>query len=203
MAAVVAVAAVHMGFTALFSAPDSALREKLTVSMDKWIYPWFEQNWRLFAPNPMSQNVTIETRVADDCGAHVTPWYDLSRMDDDAIAHNPFPGHTEQNELRRAYIDGYESTHDMTPGHDHAPTSTRADMMSQYLVNIALQHIDPLTARDGVPPAKIVSIEFRVTITDINGPGQPETSEPPDVIAWRQVSPDVLSYGCVAGSKLP
>lgn len=203
MLTAVAVAVVHMGFTGLFSSPDSSLRNRLAVPMDKWIYPWFEQNWRLFAPNPMSQNLTIETRVADDCGAHVTPWYNLSAMDDDAVLHNPFPGHTEQNELRRAYIDGYESSHDMTPGANHTPTSSRADMMDQYLVNIALQHIKPLTARDGVPSDKIVSIEFRVTITDINGPGRPETDEAPDIIAWQQVSPQVVSYGCATGSKLP
>lgn len=203
MLAVVGVAGLHMFFTGLFSTPDSTLRDRFAVSMDKWIYPWFEQNWRLFAPNPMSQNLTIETRVADDCGTHVTPWYNLSAMDDAAVLHNPFPGHTEQNELRRAYIDGYESSHDMTPGHDHAPTSTRADMMAQYVVNIALQHIRPLTARDGVPADKIVSIEFRVTTTDIGGPGRADTTEQPDIIAWRQVSPDVVSYGCVSGSKLP
>jgi hypothetical protein len=203
MLLVVAVAAIHMGFTALFSTPENSLRDNLAVPMNKWIYPWFEQNWRLFAPNPMSQNVTIETRVADDCGTHVTPWYNLSAIDNDAVLHNPFPGHTEQNELRRAYIDGYESSHDMTPGHNHTPTSTRAEMMSQYLVNIALQHIKNLTAKDGVPSDKIVSIEFRVTITDINGPGRPDSNEAPDVIAWQQVSPDVVSYGCAGGSTLP
>ena len=46
-----------------------------------------------------------------------------------------------------------------------------------------------------MPSDKIVSIEFRVTITDINGPGGRTRTRRRTSSPWQQVSPDVVSYG--------
>ncbi|ACU70407.1 conserved hypothetical protein [Catenulispora acidiphila DSM 44928] len=191
----------HLSITFLTNSPTNTVSTKFATPISKWVYPWFEQNWRLFAPNPMSQNFTVEARVSTDCYTDVTPWYNLSQMDYDTIAHNVFPGHTEQNELRRAWTDGYAATHDSAD----VGTSGRADMMRQYLVNIALQRIDPLSAKDGVPSAKIMNIEFRVTTTDIAPAEKPNEVMQPvvHIIPWRQVSPDAVSYGCPNGSVAP
>ena len=77
-------------------------------------------------------------------------------------------------------------------------------MMRQYLVDIALERIRPLTARDGLAPGAIASIEFRVTTQGIAAPGAAGRAAVPApvvrVVGWRQVSPDVVSYGCPDGS---
>lgn len=196
-----ALALYHLGITFLTNSPTNTVSTKFATPISKWVYPWFEQNWRLFAPNPMSQNFTVEARVSTDCYSSVTPWYNLSQMDYDTIAHNPFPGHTEQNELRRAWTDGYAATHD----NSDVGTSGRSDMMRQYLVNIALERIDPRSGKDGVPANKIMNIEFRVTTTDIAPAETPKQVMQPSVhiIPWRQVSPDAVSYGCPNGSVAP
>ena len=196
-----ALALYHLTITFLTNSPTNTVSTRFATPIAKWVYPWFEQNWRLFAPNPMSQNFTVEARVSTDCYSRVTPWYNLSQMDYDTIHDNPFPGHTEQNELRRAWTDGYAATHD----NSDVGTSGRADMMRQYLVNIALERIDPRSAEDGVPPGKIMSIEFRVTTTDIAPAETPKRVMRPSVhiIPWRQVSPDAVSYGCPNGSVAP
>ena len=187
--------------TFLVNAPSNTVSDKFSLTINKWIYPWFDQNWRLFAPNPLSENVTVEARVSADCGKNVTPWYNLTAMDDAAITHNPFPGHTEQNELRRAWLDGYVPSH----GDSDDPIGTRGEMMRQYLVNIALERIKPISAKDGLAPASIADIEFRVTTQAIAPPTTPDKPAPPAVrmVPWRQVSPDLVSYGCPNGSNLP
>jgi hypothetical protein len=191
----------HLTITFLTNSPTNTVSTKLATPIAKWVYPWFEQNWRLFAPNPMSQNFTIEARVSTDCYTSVTPWYNLSQMDYDTISGNPFPGHTEQNELRRAWTDGYSATHDASD----VSISGRGEMMRQYLVNIAMERIEPRSAKDGVPPGKIMNIEFRVTTTDIAPAETPKQVQQPQVriIGWRQVSPDAVSYGCPNGSVAP
>ena len=198
---IAAVAVFHLTMTFLINAPSNTVSDKFSLTINKWIYPWFDQNWRLFAPNPLSENVTIEARVSADCGKSVTPWYNLSAMDDRAIAHNIFPGHTEQNELRRAWLDGYVPSH----GNSDDPIGTRGEMMRQYLVNIALERIKPLSGKDGLAPAAIADIQFRVTTQDIPPPATPHQPAAPSVrmVPWRQISPDVLSYGCPNGSTLP
>jgi hypothetical protein len=192
------VAALHLTMTFLVNSPSNTVSTQFSVDINKWIYPWFDQNWRLFAPNPLSENITVEARVAADCGRNVTPWYDLSAMDVAAVTHDPFPGHTEQNELRRAWLDGYVPTH----GTADDPVGTRGELMRQYLVDIALERIRPLTAKDGLAPAAIADIEFRVTTLGIAPPGTPGQAPAPvvRVVGWRQVSPDVVSYGCPDGS---
>jgi hypothetical protein len=191
----------HLTITFLTNSPTNTVSTRLATPIAKWIYPWFDQNWRLFAPNPMSQNFTIEARVSTDCYSSVTSWYNLSQMDYDAISHNPFPGHMEQNELRRAWTDAYLTTHDSSD----VGTSGRAEMTRQYLVNIAMQRIQPRSAKDGVPPDKIMNIEFRVTTTDVPPAENPNQVQQPSVhiIPWRQVSPNAVSYGCPNGSVAP
>jgi hypothetical protein len=196
--AIASLAVIHLAMTFLVNAPSNTVSTRYAPQINKWIYPWFDQNWRLFAPNPLSENVTIETRVASDCGKTVSPWYSLTAIDQAAILHNPFPGHTEQNELRRAWLDGYLASH----GPNDEPLGSRADMLRQYLVNIALQKIKPLTPRDGLPAASIAQIEFRVTTQIIAPPATPDKAAKPDVriVPWRQVSADTVSYGCVNAS---
>ena len=78
-------------------------------------------------------------------------------------------------------------------------------MMRQYLVNIALERIDPRSGKDGVPASKIMNIEFRVTTTDIAPAETRSRSCSPTVhiVPWRQVSADAVSFGCPNGSVAP
>lgn len=113
--AVVAVAAcVHLGMVFLHVAPANTVTKKHGAAIDNWIYPEFEQNWKLFAPNPLQQNIDIQARAevhTGDGGERTTGWYDLSALDGAAIDGNPLPSHTQQNELRRAW-DFYAAFHD-------------------------------------------------------------------------------------------
>ncbi|CAM5258476.1 hypothetical protein SGLAM104S_02042 [Streptomyces glaucescens] len=112
--AVVAVAVcVHIGMVFLHVAPSNTLTKTHGKAIDEWIYPEFEQNWKLFAPNPLQQNVAVQVRArirTADGDFRTTGWFDLSAEDGRAIDGNLLPSHTQQNELRRAW-DFYSTTH--------------------------------------------------------------------------------------------
>ncbi|MFI9490966.1 MULTISPECIES: DUF5819 family protein [Streptomyces] len=154
---------VHAFFVFLHVAPPNVVSQRYSSQVNAWIYPFFEQNWRLFAPDPDSVNRTISARTAHtarDGSVQVTSWFDLTAVDVAAIEHNPFPSHTSQNLLRRSWTSYVE----LLGGDDH-PRSARAEMMQKYLRNIAA---DRMTDLSGKP---FEAIQLRVVTLPVAAPG--------------------------------
>ncbi|MEH0577442.1 MULTISPECIES: DUF5819 family protein [Streptomyces] len=139
--AVVAVAVcVHVGMVFLHVAPSNTVTKAHGKAIDEWIYPEFEQNWKLFAPNPLQQNIAVQVRAqvrTAEGGSRTTGWYDLSAQDGRAIDGNLLPSHTQQNELRRAW-DFYTSTH----GNDNRPVGIRGALSETYLRRIVVLRLE-------------------------------------------------------------
>jgi hypothetical protein len=158
-----AVTLVHVLLVFLYVAPPNAISTAYSPQINAWVRPVFEQNWRLFAPNPQSVNRQISARTrqtAPDGTAQVSDWIDLSAMDDSAVRHNVFPSHTAQNMLRQAW-NSYLKTH----GGDDQPRSERALLIQKYLRNIAA---DRVAAQRG---GTFESIQLRVITLPIAAPG--------------------------------
>ncbi|WP_308013286.1 DUF5819 family protein [Streptomyces beigongshangae] len=157
-----ATALLHVFLVFLHVAPPNPLSRQYSRQIDAWVLPLFEQNWRLFAPDPESVNRQISARTAHttpDGRVQVSGWFDLSALDNSAVKHHVFPSHSAQNALRRAWS-SYLETH----GGDDRPHSQRALMMQHYLTNIAA---DRITAhRDGT----FESVQLRVITTPIAAP---------------------------------
>ncbi|MFE8913338.1 DUF5819 family protein [Streptomyces globisporus] len=163
MALCLATALVHIGLVFLHVAPSNTVSQRFNAQVDAWIYPLFEQNWRLFAPDPDSVNRRISARTAHtapDGSVQVSDWTDLTAVDSSAIEHNAFPSHTSQNMLRRSWT-SYVELH----GGDDVPRSDRAVMMQRYLRNIAA---DRMAERDGKP---FENIQLRVVTLPVAAPG--------------------------------
>ncbi|MFJ2091968.1 DUF5819 family protein [Streptomyces sp. NPDC087901] len=144
-------------------APSNVVSQRYGQQVNAWIYPLFEQNWRLFAPDPDSVNRRISARTAhtaQDGSVQVGPWTDLTAVDESAIEHNVFPSHTSQNLLRRSWT-SYVELH----GGDDLPRSDRAVMMQQYLRNIAAARMTDL---NGKP---FEDIQLRVVTLPVAAPG--------------------------------
>ncbi|WP_349637073.1 DUF5819 family protein [Streptomyces sp. RerS4] len=175
--AVVAVAAcAHLALVFLHVAPPNTVSKRNASLIDGWIYPEFEQNWKLFAPNPLQQNIAVEVRaqVRGADGKLVTAdWRDLSAEDGAAIRHNPLPSHTEQNELRRAW-DFFTGSHD----EENRPNGERGELSEQYLRRIALDRLTP-SYRDG---ERIVRIQLRSATRAVPAP------------AWSEEKTDTQTY---------
>ncbi|AJF66101.1 DUF5819 family protein [Streptomyces vietnamensis] len=140
-------ACVHLAMVFLHVAPSNTLTKRHGEAVDDWIYPEFEQNWKLFAPNPLQTNIAVEVRaelVTADGGRRTTDWIDLTAQDIEAVRHNPMPSHAQQNQLRRA-VDFYLNTHN----DGGRPNGLRGTLSEQYMRRIAMLRLDALEGPDG------------------------------------------------------
>ncbi|WP_225824609.1 DUF5819 family protein [Streptomyces naphthomycinicus] len=129
----------HLGMVFLTLSPASSVTNAYQKTINGYIYPEFGQNWQMFAPNPLAQNVSTGARVQTlgrDGTRHTWNWENLSFPHLEAMKHNPVPGHLDQNVLRRSW-DFYTQTHTVK---DKPTNGMRSALSTEYLTRIALQH---------------------------------------------------------------
>ncbi|MER5940919.1 DUF5819 family protein [Streptomyces sp. NPDC001928] len=192
--AVVAIAVcVHIGMVFLHVAPPNTVTKKHGQAIDDWIYPEFEQNWKLFAPNPLQQNIAVQVRAqvaTAGGGARTTGWYDLSAQDGRAIDGNLLPSHTQQNELRRAW-DFFVATHDA----ENRPVGLRGALSETYLRRIVELRLDRAGAagEGGV----VERVQVRSSTTNVSPPkwSDEQISNKPSlrVLPWWSVPEDQVA----------
>jgi hypothetical protein len=154
---------VHVLLVFLHVAPANTISKRYGSQINAWVFPFFEQNWRLFAPDPESVSRKILARTAhtdSDGSVQVSPWFDLTAVDVSAVEHHVFPSHTAQNMLRRAWS-SYVDTH----GADDRAHTERALMMRKYLTNIAA---DRVAAHKG---GTVDFVQLRVVTLPVAAPG--------------------------------
>ena len=178
-----AVTLVHLALVFLYVAPPNPVSQRLGGAIRAWVSPYFEQNWLLFAPNPESNKTQILARTGwtTATGSHETSdWFDISAVDKADTKHNPFPSHTTQNMLRRAWS-AYQAAH----GTDDVSHSDWALLRAKYLRNLAVQRVTPHS------PHPFQVIQVKVIIQPIAPPGGSGADEPTTrVLPWWTVRPD-------------
>ncbi|MGV9882677.1 DUF5819 family protein [Streptomyces sp. NPDC003006] len=186
------VACVHMGMLFFHVAPSNTLTKQHGDVVEEWVYPEFEQNWKLFAPNPLQQNVAVQARAelrTADGGTRTTDWYDLSAQDGAAIDGNLLPSHTQQNELRRAW-DFYVGSHDA----QNRPVGLRGQLSERYIRRIAYMRLD--RERPGGKGDDIARVQLRSRTTNVGPPkwSEEKVSAKPvyRLLPWWSVTPDDL-----------
>ncbi|WP_405907631.1 MULTISPECIES: DUF5819 family protein [unclassified Streptomyces] len=177
LAIVAVTACVHLGMVFLHLAPSNTVTKQHGTAIEEWIYPEFEQNWKLFAPNPLQQNIAVQVRAqvrTPDGTSRETGWYDLSVLDGAAIDGNLLPSHTDQNELRRSW-DFYVSSHDA----ENRPSGMRGDLSERYLRRVVVLRLDRLQA--GGKDAVVESVQIRSRTTNVTPPewSQEQVSDKP------------------------
>ena len=195
--AVVAVAAlVHLGMVFLHVAPSNTVTKQHGKAIDEWIYPEFEQNWKLFAPNPLQQNIEVQVRAdvrTADGTTRTTGWYNLSAEDGAAIDGNLLPSHTEQNELRRAW-DFLTATHDNA----NRPVGLRGTLAETYLRRIVVLRLDRDDAAGG-QGGVIERVQVRSRTTNVPPPEwsdeQVSTTPQYRLLPWWPVPADEAAGG--------
>ncbi|WP_405646087.1 DUF5819 family protein [Streptomyces sp. NBC_00019] len=195
LAIVAVTVCVHLGMTFLHVAPSNAVTKQHGKAIDDWIYPEFEQNWKLFAPNPLQQNIAVQVRaqvLAADGTVRTTGWYDLSAEDGRAIDGNLLPSHTQQNELRRAW-DFFTATH----GTDNRPVGLRGALSETYLRRIVVMRLDRDDAAGSDGSVERVQVRSRTTSVRPPKWSQEQVSEKPlyRELPWWSVTPADLPGG--------
>ncbi|OON73312.1 hypothetical protein B1H18_27715 [Streptomyces tsukubensis] len=162
LAFVSVVACFHIAAVFLHVAPANTVSKRHSGVLNDWIYPEFEQNWKLFAPNPLQQNVAVQARArvrTVDGAFRTTGWYDLSAMDGADIEGSLLPSHTQQNELRRAW-DFYTASHDVR---EH-PKGARGDLSGRYIHRIALMRVDRALPERARATVEEIQVRSRTTV---------------------------------------
>ena len=157
---------VHLGMTFLHVAPANTVSKEHSGTVEDWIYPEFEQNWKLFAPNPLQQNIAVQVRAEVlTAGGYVrtTGWYDLSAQDGRAIDGNLLPSHTQQNALRRAW-DLFLATHD----ENNRPVGLRGALSETYLRRITVLRLDRADAAG--PDGSVARVQIRSRTANVPPP---------------------------------
>ncbi|MEV8530842.1 DUF5819 family protein [Streptomyces sp. NPDC051211] len=177
----------HVVIVFLHVAPSNPVSKRYSSQVNGWVYPLFEQNWRLFAPDPDSFNRKILARTAhtgSNGSMRVSPWFDLAAVDFSAVEHNAFPSHTSQNLLRRAWT-SYVEAH----GGSDTARSERAVMLQKYLRNIAADRV--AAHNDG---GTFDFVQLRVVTLPVAAPGTAAGNRPPAptedrLLPWWKVTP--------------
>ncbi|MYV94537.1 DUF5819 family protein [Streptomyces sp. SID1034] len=192
LAVIGVVACVQIGMVFLHVAPPNTISKQYGKAVDDWIYPEFEQNWKLFAPNPLQQNIDVQARAEikmPDGSVRTTGWTDFSAQDGAAIRHNPLPSHTEQNELRRAW-DFFVGSHT----DDNKANGLRGELSEQYLRRILVLRLG--THRDG---GTVDRVQVRSMTTSVKNPSwsdeKSDTRPSYREVPWWTVTPADLPSG--------
>lgn len=88
-----AVLSVHFAITLVYLMPLNPITLHIAPLVERYMAPWFVQNWRLFAPNPINETrmLLVACRVQQADGTTVeTAWVDVSTPLWDAQARQRF-----------------------------------------------------------------------------------------------------------------
>ena len=192
-AVVATVLVAHLAATFLYDAPTNPVSERYAHQIQGWMEPLFNQNWRLFAPNPLSENVSVQARAALTNG-QLTGWLDLPAQDSAAVLHDPVPGHIAENELRNAWFE-WADTHEA----NGAPSDVAAPLMQRYLLNIVVQRLQARTN------GTISSVQVRAVTTLIPGPDRTaaQTTAQIRTLDWWPVPADPSSPPSSPSADIP
>lgn len=158
--------AVHLAVMFLGAAPENTVSHRYARQIAAWSEPWLEQNWKLFAPNPLSENVSVRARARMVTGA-VGPWVDLSAADDAATLHDPMPDHVTQNQLRNLWFDYLDDV----PASGE-PTTTDGTLMREQLCRAVLHRLDTHVS------GPVAAVMVQATTTQLPAPDAPATTAP-------------------------
>jgi hypothetical protein len=183
-----AVTLTHVLLVFLHVAPLNPISQRYNKQIAAWIYPFFQQNWLLFAPNPDANRTQIFAKtewVTASGDGDVSDWFDISAADWAGTRHDPYPSRTTQHMLRRAW-NAYMSSH----GEDEVSHDAWSLVWEKYLRNIAVQRVAPHS------PHPFQRIRLKVVTQPIAAPAGAATTQTYStypqtrLLPWWNVTPD-------------
>ncbi|MFJ6696607.1 DUF5819 family protein [Streptomyces sp. NPDC091272] len=197
LALIAVTALVHLGMVFLHVSPSNTLTKEHGTAVDAWMNPEFEQNWKLFAPNPLQQNIAVQARaqIRTESGQwRTTEWIDFSARDAEELRGSLLPSHTVQNELRRGW-DFYTGWHD----ENNRSLGMRGGLAERYVRRIVLERMSALDMGGAV-----ARIQVRSRATPVKPPpwSKEKAANGPAyrVLPWWTVTPaDLTKVAAEAG----
>ncbi|MFE0189545.1 DUF5819 family protein [Streptomyces sp. NPDC059008] len=175
----------HLLLVFLYVAPSNAITKEYDRVIKGYVYPEFDQNWQLFAPNPLQSNIAVHARAEvafPDGSRRWTGWLAMTAQDLREIRRNPAPSHAHQNLLRQAW-DFYNRTHDVKG----RALGLRGKLAEAFVNRIAAHRLGPRI--DG---GQVVKVQIYASYTPIIPPkwtsDRGSTKKTYQVLPWWPVS---------------
>ena len=152
----VGVVGLHFAATFLWNAPTNPIKESVATDVNAYMRPFFEQNWSLFAPNPINSEdeLYVRAQVADiqTGNIEITEWRNATQLEWTLVRGNPAPSRASRvssNLNRRvssAWYDLTDEQQDIVAGNytDMADWNPLAD--------------DLIEAQDGETSSRVANI---------------------------------------------
>ncbi|MFP1625951.1 DUF5819 family protein [Streptomyces sp. 5K101] len=192
LALVAALGCVHLTMVFLHVAPSNTVTKSHGETVQGWVYPEFEQNWKLFAPNPLQQNIAVEVRAeytAADGSRRTSEWFDLSAQDGEAIRGNLLPSHIHQNQLRRGW-DFFLGSHD----NEARPNGLRGRLSERYIRRIVMLRLDGMDLGGPVQRVQLRS-STRAIAPPVWSGEKTDTRPVHRLLPWWTITPADLPAG--------
>lgn len=180
-----AAVAVHAGVVFLHVAPPNVISREHAPAIDRYVRPEFQQNWKLFAPDPLHVQRTIYARArlrTSGGDVRVTGWIDLTAADIEQTRGSLVPSHT-RNQLSKGWR-AFLATHDDR----NRPRSPAGPIIVAYLKRVALRRLS-----ERIPPYAIQRIQLRATTVRVPEPSwssrTTDRSAYHRVLPWLRVTP--------------
>jgi hypothetical protein len=165
----------------LYNAPSNVISKAYATQISWWMTPLQLQNWELFAPNPLSENVEVDARASIGPAAAVTPWLNLSAIDAATSDGDPAPSHLTMNAMRNAWLKFIETHTSAGVPDANAPLAGTAQA---YLENLVLTYLRPRET------GSIDSVQVRFVTTLLSGDGRTaaQTAPQTQTLPWWLVT---------------
>lgn len=153
--------AVALHFTAviLHVWPQATLSKKYAGEVHAYVWPEFKQNWRMFAPNPLSANVEIHARaeLRQPNGASTTTgWISLTARDIEDTHGSLAPSRT-RNQLRKSWPQ-WVSAHDK----DGKPTTLTGQVLDLFYIRLTVLRLGERFDADTIERIQLRSTSVNV-----------------------------------------
>ncbi|MGR3938827.1 DUF5819 family protein [Streptomyces sp. BRA346] len=138
----------HLTAMVLSVTPPNSINRHYRKAIDGYVHPQFDQNWKLFAPDPPQSAFALQVRVRTGTGtgaAHTGRWQDLTAEDIAAIRNNPAPSHVDQDLIPVAWT-FYQAWHEPK---GERPIGVQGDLSTRHLKRTVLRRVGP--ERNGRP----------------------------------------------------
>ncbi|GAB3802707.1 DUF5819 family protein [Virgibacillus kimchii] len=102
----------HFSMVFLHAAPINPVKTSNLSTIERYIYPFFSQNWQLFAPDPVNVNTNILVQYKTQDG-EVSDWHNISKMLINANRKNPISAYSKASRIPTGIYHGVFSENEL------------------------------------------------------------------------------------------
>lgn len=145
VALVAAVVPTHAAMTFLHVAPTNPVSVAANSAVTSWIYPYFQQNWQLFAPDPVSRDNGVLAQGRTSADGEATGYVDLSSPMLERKLHSLVPDRLPYvvSGASHSFLTARQNVLDAMPS-DSPPLSAAGEEVALALPKEVLEEVSPM-----------------------------------------------------------